>query len=380
MDFKKVTESLMAKYKDRSYTPKVVERSPKDCYSFGSIFINYQLSGNPFWALPPGKAIELYGPEGTFKTTLLLHLYADCQAKGRIPYHIDGERAFYPQLAQEIGIDLDRIAVLDNESCEDAFEMILDIVSDCKKSKVGGIIGVDSVDSLLPNVVLDKGIGDSEMAAQAILMGRGMKKLTLALKGSEVTVVFINQIRSKIGVTYGSTTTRRGGAALKYYAWINIEVRTVTTGAKEVKDITGNVAKTGVKLMLKATKNKQYPPFRTASYYMQYGKKIDPNVDLLETCIAAGFFSVAKRNSNAITVESVNNLGERYGDPDFFVKNIGVSKTGSTNVSKKNICEGIGNTKKIRDWLNGLVVEYLSGEEINISGENEHEPDGDLIM
>jgi len=290
----KALKAIQDKYKGKIEKADKVSHiilDPERCYSFGSKVLNYQLSGNSEIGFPMGKIIEIYGLEGTFKSTLLLEAYREVQSKGYTVAHIDAERAWNPELAEKLGIDLSRLILLENDTAEEHFNMAMDLAANHKDLNLG-LIGVDSIDALIPESVNENEIGDSEMGRLALVMGQGLRKLKDRLHKTPVSIVYINQIRKKIGVMFGNPDTRRGGMALHFYAWMNIEVRTSRTDAEEVTDLTEEKVKTGAWITAQAVKNKQYPPYRKAKIYGEYGKGIDKANDLLDASL---FFGVLKK-------------------------------------------------------------------------------------
>jgi len=222
--------------------------------------------GNPY-----GKIIEVFGPEGSGKTTLTLHAIEATQRAGGVGMFIDAEHALNLQYAEGLGVNTSKL-ILNQPSCgEEALELIVDAAG---LMKPGDLIVVDSVAALTPKAEIDGEMGASHMGLQARLMSQAMRKLASVLSKSGVTVIFINQIRSKIGIVFGSPETTSGGNALKFYSSVRIKV-TRTSAVKRGTDVIGN----GVKI--KCIKNKYYPPFREMEATLRYGQGIPRYIDIL---------------------------------------------------------------------------------------------------
>ena len=228
--------------------------------------------------IPQGRIIEIYGPESSGKTTVALHCVAEVQKKGGTAAYVDAEHALDPIYASKLGVNLDDLYISQPDSGEQALEIVETLV----RSGAIDIIVIDSVAALTPQAELDGDRGDSHVGMQARLMSQALRKITAATSKSKCTLIFINQLREKIGVMYGNPETTTGGKALKFYSSVRIEVRKADT-IKDGSDIVGNHVKA------KIVKNKVAPPFKVAEFDIMYGTGISNMGCVLDLAVENGF-------------------------------------------------------------------------------------------
>ncbi len=244
----------------------------------GSILLDAALGVGGY---PKGRIIEIYGPESSGKTTLALHAIAECQKKNGIAAFIDAEHALDPSYAKNLGVNTDELWV----SQPDTGEQALEITESLIRSGGVDIIVIDSVAALTPQAEIDGDMGDSHMGLQARLMSQALRKLTGIISKSGTCLVFINQIRMKIGVMFGNPETTTGGKALKFYSSIRLEVRKIETIAKGTEDALGN------RVRVKVVKNKVAPPFRKVELEIIFGKGISIYASLLDAALQHNLIS-----------------------------------------------------------------------------------------
>jgi len=268
------------KMSDRTATP--IEVIPT-----GSITLDMALG---IGGLPRGRVIEIFGPESSGKTTLTLHAIASAQKNGGIAAFIDAEHAFDAEYAKKLGVDIDSLLV----SQPDTGEQALEIMDMLVRSGALDLIVVDSVAALVPRAEIEGEMGDSHMGLQARLMSQALRKITGALHQSKTTAIFINQLREKIGVFFGSPETTTGGKALKFYASVRLDIRRIET-LKDGQDAVGN------RTRVKVVKNKMAPPFKQAEFDIIYGTGISREGSLIDLGAEVG---IVKKSGAWYTYEA----------------------------------------------------------------------------
>ncbi len=291
--------------------------------------------------IPKGRVIEIYGPESSGKTTLTLHCIAECQKQGGTCAFIDAEHALDPTYAKKLGVNVDELLISQPDSGEQALEIADTLV----RSGAIDMVIVDSVAALVPKAELEGEMGDATMGAQARLMSQALRKLTGTISRTQCTVIFINQIRQKIGVMFGNPETTTGGNALKFYASVRMDIRRI--GALKDKDeVVGNLTR------VKVVKNKVSPPFKTVDFDILYGKGISKEGELIDMGIKAG---VVEKSGSWFN----------YG-----TERIGQGKENARQYLKDNVKVAAEIEKKIRGKastlaaaLEGAPSEYTEGAE-----------------
>src|SRR4051812_35670853 len=286
----------------------------------GSIALDVALG---IGGLPRGRVVEIYGPESSGKTTVALHAIANAQRTGGIAAFIDAEHALDPDYARNLGVDTDALLV----SQPDTGEQALEIADMLIRSGALDILVIDSVAALVPRAEIEGEMGDSHVGLQARLMSQALRKITGALSNSNTTAIFINQLREKIGVMFGSPETTTGGKALKFYASVRLDVRRIET-LKDGTDAVGN------RTRCKIVKNKMAPPFKQAEFDILYGRGISKEGSLIDMGVEHGF---VRKSGSWFTYE-----GEQLGQGKENARNFLIENPDTAAEIEKKIKEKLG--------------------------------------
>ncbi|MDX6209301.1 MAG: recombination protein RecA [Frankiales bacterium] len=295
-------------------------RAPIEVIPTGAIALDVALG---IGGLPRGRVVEIYGPESSGKTTVALHAVANAQAAGGIAAFIDAEHALDPDYAKKLGVDTDALLV----SQPDTGEQALEIADMLIRSGALDIIVIDSVAALVPRAEIEGEMGDSHVGLQARLMSQALRKITGALSQSHTTMIFINQLREKIGVMFGSPETTTGGKALKFYASIRLDVRRIET-LKDGAEAVGN------RTRVKVVKNKMSPPFKQAEFDIVYGQGISREGSLIDMGVDQGIV----RKAGAWYTYEGDQLGQGKENARTFLKD----NPDMANEIEKRIKEKLG--------------------------------------
>ena len=278
-------------------------RLPIDVIPTGSVALDVALG---IGGLPRGRIIEIYGPESSGKTTVALHAIANAQAEGGICAFIDAEHALDPDYAGKLGVNTDELLVSQPDNGEQALEIADTLV----RSGALALIVIDSVAALTPRAEIEGEMGDSHVGLQARLMSQALRKMTGALKSANTTAIFINQLREKIGVMFGSPETTTGGRALKFYSSVRLDVRRIET-LKDGSEMVGN------RTRVKVVKNKVAPPFKQAEFDIIYGEGISREGSLIDMGVTNGII----RKAGAWFTYEADQLGQGKENARNFLKN-----------------------------------------------------------
>jgi recombination protein RecA len=282
--------------------------------------------------LPKGRVIEIYGPESSGKTTLALHVIAEAQKNGGTAAFVDAEHALDPGYAKKLGVNIDELIV----SQPDTGEQALEIVDTLVRSNAIDVLVIDSVAALVPRAEIEGEMGDSHVGLQARLMSQSLRKLTGSISRSNCMVIFINQLRMKIGVMYGNPETTTGGNALKFYASVRLDIRR-TGQIKDREDIIGNTTK------VKVVKNKVAPPFKQVEFDIMYGQGISKVGEILDLGVKAG---VVEKSGAWFSYDSIRIGQGRENSKTFLTEN-------------KEICDRL--EAAIRSQTDRVAEEMMTG-------------------
>ena len=309
MDRQKALEAALAQI-DRAFGKGSAmklgskEKMQIETISTGSLGLDIALGVG---GLPKGRVIEIYGPESSGKTTLALHVIAEAQKLGGTAAFVDAEHALDPGYAKKLGVDIDELIV----SQPDTGEQALEIVDTLVRSNAIDVLVIDSVAALVPRAEIEGEMGDSHVGLQARLMSQSLRKLTGSISRSNCMVIFINQLRMKIGVMYGNPETTTGGNALKFYASVRLDIRRIGQ-IKDREDIVGNTTR------VKVVKNKVAPPFKQVEFDIMYGQGISKTGEILDLGVKAG---IVEKSGAWFSYDSIRIGQGRENSKTFLVEN-----------------------------------------------------------
>jgi recombination protein RecA len=310
-------------------------RAPLEVIPTGAISLDIALGVG---GLPRGRVVEIYGPESSGKTTVALHAVASAQAQGGVVAFIDAEHALDPEYAKALGVDTDALLVSQPDSGEQALEIADMLV----RSGALALVVIDSVAALVPRAEIEGEMGESHVGLQARLMSQALRKMTGALNNSGTTAIFINQLREKIGVMFGSPETTTGGRALKFYSSVRLDVRRIET-LKDGTDMVGN------RTRVKVVKNKVAPPFKQAEFDIMYGKGISREGGLIDVGVEAGLV----RKAGAWYTYEGDQLGQGKENARQFLKD----NPDLANEVEKRILENLGIGPSVDAPADGFVAD-----------------------
>ncbi|WP_344250954.1 recombinase RecA [Isoptericola hypogeus] len=346
-DREKALEAALAQI-DRSFGKGSIMRlgdegrAPVEVIPTGSIALDVALG---IGGLPRGRIVEIYGPESSGKTTVALHAVANAQKNGGIAAFVDAEHALDPEYAKKLGVDTDALLVSQPDTGEQALE-IMDMLI---RSGALDIIVIDSVAALVPKAEIEGEMGDSHVGLQARLMSQALRKITGALSASGTTAIFINQLREKIGVFFGSPETTTGGKALKFYASVRLDIRRIET-LKEGTEPVGNRTK------VKVVKNKMAPPFKLAEFDILYGVGISREGSLIDMGVEHGF---VRKSGSWFTYEG-DQLGQGKENARAFLRD----NPDLANEIDKRIKEKLGVGAKLDAPAEGVAADGAAPAEL----------------
>jgi recombination protein RecA len=337
-DREKALESALAQI-DRQFGKGSVmrlgsdDRAPVAVIPTGSIALDVALGVG---GLPRGRIVEIYGPESSGKTTLTLHAIANVQSAGGIAAFIDAEHALDPDYAKKLGVDIDALLV----SQPDTGEQALEIADMLVRSGAVDLVVIDSVAALVPRAEIEGEMGDSHVGLQARLMSQALRKLTGGLNTTNTTMIFINQLREKIGVFFGSPETTAGGKALKFYASVRLDIRRIET-LKDGTDAVGN------RTRVKVVKNKMAPPFKQAEFDILYGTGISREGSLIDFGVEHG---IVKKSGAWYTYDG-EQLGQgKENARNFLLKNEDIANDIESKIKSK-LGVGVQREESVEDEL-----------------------------